>query len=111
MSIWDYDNTYVEPTVFVGAGAELLPGTVLRGTTSIADGCMIGPNSYLENVKVGENTRVNASQVYDSEIGADTTVGPFAYVRPGSRIGSHVRCGDFVEVKNSTIGDGTKIST
>ena len=61
VSIWDYDNTYVEPTVFVGAGAELLPGTVLRGTTSIADG-------------------------------------------------SHVRCGDFVEVKNSTIGDGTKIS-
>ena len=110
VSIWDYDSTYVEPTVFVGAGAELLPGTVLRGTTSIADGCMIGPNSYLENVKVGENTRVNASQVYDSEIGADTTVGPFAYVRPGSRIGSHVRCGDFVEVKNSTIGDGTKIS-
>ena len=110
VSIWDYSNTYVEPTVFVGAGTELLPGTVLRGTTSIADGCTIGPNSYLENVKVGEGTKVNASQVYDSEIGSDTTVGPFAYVRPGSRIGSHVRCGDFVEVKNSTIGDGTKIS-
>ena len=92
VSVWDYDNTYVEPTVFVGAGTELLPGTVLRGTTSIADGCTIGPNSYLENVKVGENTRVNASQVYDSEIGSDTTVGPFAYVRLGSRIGSHVRC-------------------
>ena len=103
VSVWDYDNTYVEPTVFVGAGTELLPGTVLRGTTSIADGCTIGPNSYLENVKVGENTRVNASQVYDSEIGSDTTVGPFAYVRPGSRIGSHVRCGDFVEVKYTTI--------
>ena len=110
VSIWDYNNTYVEPTVFVGAGTELLPGTVVRGTTSIADGCTIGPNSYLENVKVGEGTKVNASQVYDSEIGSDTTVGPFAYVRPGSRIGSHVRCGDFVEVKNSTIGDGTKIS-
>ena len=110
VSIWDYNNTYVEPTVFVGAGTELLPGTVLRGTTSIADGCTIGPNSYLENVKVGEGTKINASQVYDSEIGSDTTVGPFAYVRPGSRIGSHVRCGDFVEVKNSTIGDGTKIS-
>ena len=87
VSIWDYNNTYVEPTVFVGAGTELLPGTVLRGTTSIADGCTIGPNSYLENVKVGEGTKVNASQVYDSEIGSDTTVGPFAYVRPGSRIG------------------------
>ena len=110
VSIWDYDNTYIEPTVFVGAGTTILPGTILRGTTSIADGCTIGPNSYLENVKVGEGTKVNASQVYDSEIGSDTTVGPFAYVRPGSRIGNHVRCGDFVEVKNSTIGDGTKIS-
>ena len=110
MSIWDYSNTYVEPTVFVGAGTELLPGTVLRGTTSIADGCTIGPNSYLENVKVGEGTKVNASQVYDSEIGSDTTVGPFAYVRPGSRIGSHVRCGDFVEIKNANIGNGTKVS-
>ena len=110
VSIWDYNNTYVEPTVFVGAGTELLPGTVLRGTTSIADGCTIGPNSYLENVKVGEGTKVNASQVYDSEIGSDTTVGPFAYVRPGSRIGSHVRCGDFVEVKNSTVGAATSIA-
>ena len=110
VEIWDYNNTYVEPGVAVGAGSALLPGTILRGHTSIGCGCTIGPNSYLENVKVGENTRVNASQVYDSEIGADTTVGPFAYVRPGSRIGSHVRCGDFVEVKNSTIGDGTKIS-
>lgn len=110
VSIWDYDSTYVEPDVVVGAGTELLPGTILRGATSIADGCTIGPNSYLENVKVGEGTKINASQVYDAVIGKDTTVGPFAYVRPGSRIGDHVRCGDFVEVKNSTIGDGTKIS-
>ena len=110
VSIWDYENTYIEPTVFVGAGTEILPGTILRGTTSIADNCVIGPNAYLENVRVGEGTRVNASQVYDSTIGSESTVGPFAYVRPGSNIGSHVRAGDFVEIKNSTIGDGTKIS-
>ena len=91
------------------ASSYFAPGSRVKNSL-VADGCTIGPNSYLENVKVGENTRVNASQVYDSEIGSDTTVGPFAYVRPGSRIGSHVRCGDFVEVKNSTIGDGTKIS-
>ena len=110
VSIWDYDSTYVEPTVFVGAGAELLPGTVLRGTTSIADGCTIGPNSYLENVKVGEGTKVNASQIYNSSVGYDTHVGPFAYIRPGSTVGNAVRVGDFVEIKNSAIGDGTKIS-
>lgn len=110
VSIWDYDHTYVEPDVRVEAGTQLLPGTILRGKTAIGSGCVIGPNSLLENVQVGASTTVNASQVYDSEIGAHTTVGPFAYVRPGSRLGSHVRCGDFVEVKNSTIGDGTKIS-
>ena len=110
VSIMDPNNTYIDPRVKIGSGTVILPGTILRGRTVIGKNCTIGPNSYLENVKVGENTRVNASQVYDSEIGSDTTVGPFAYVRPGSRIGSHVRCGDFVEVKNSTIGDGTKIS-
>lgn len=110
VSIWDYDHTYVEPDVQVGAGTQLLPGTILRGKTVIGAQCVIGPNSLLENVRIGERTTVNASQLYDSEVGSDTTVGPFAYVRPGSRLGSHVRCGDFVEVKNSTIGDGTKIS-
>ena len=65
VSIWDYDNTYVEPTVFVGAGAELLPGTVLRGTTSIADGCMIEgrvENSVIfRGVKIGKDTVVRNS--------------------------------------------------
>ena len=110
VEIWDYNTTYVDPAASVGPGTALLPGTILRGQTSIGKNCTIGPNSYLENARIGDGTKVNASQVYDSEIGSDTTVGPFAYVRPGSRIGSHVRCGDFVEVKNSTIGDGTKIS-
>lgn len=110
VSIWDYDNTYIAPTVHIGAGTTILPGTILRGRTSIAENCTIGPNSYLENVTVGPCTQINASQLYDAEVGSQTTVGPFAYVRPGSRIGNHVRCGDFVEVKNSTIGDGTKIS-
>ncbi len=110
VTIWDLDNTYIEPTVVVGAGTEILPGTILRGTTSIADGCRIGPNAYLENVRVGTGSTVNASQAYDAVIGSDTTVGPFAYLRPGTQVGSGCRVGDFVEVKNSVIGDGTKIS-
>ena len=110
VEIWDYNNTYVEPGVAVGAGSALLPGTILRGHTSIGCGCTIGPNSYLENAKIGDDTNVNSSQVYNSTVGYDTHIGPFAYIRPGSTIGSHIRVGDFVEIKNSTIADGTKIS-
>ena len=64
----------------------------------------------LTGCTVGDRTTVNASQGTDSIIGEDTTVGPFAYIRPGCTIGSHCRVGDFVELKNSVIGDGTKIS-
>ncbi len=110
VEIWDYDNTYVEPGVSVGAGTALLPGTILRGNTTIGKNCTIGPNTYLEDVKVGDGTKVNASQLYQSTVGFDTSVGPFAYVRPGSSIGNCVKVGDFVEVKNSKIDDGTKIS-
>ena len=91
VEIWDYNNTYVEPGVAVGAGSALLPGTILRGHTSIGCGCTIGPNSYLENAKIGDDTNVNSSQVYNSSVGYDTHIGPFAYIRPGSTIGSPSR--------------------
>lgn len=110
VEIWDYDNCYVDADVFVGSGTVLMPGTILRGNTVIGRNCKIGPNSYLENTKVDDGTTVNASQLYDSIVGYETTVGPFAYVRPNTVIGNHCRVGDFVELKNSTVGDGTKVS-
>ena len=110
VEIWDYNNCYVDPDVFVGAGTVLMPGTILRSGTVIGRDCVIGPNSYLENTKVDDRTTVKSSQLYESIVGRDATVGPFAYVRPGSVIGNGCRVGDFVEVKNSTVGDGTKIS-
>ena len=110
VEIWDFDNCYVDPDVFVGAGTVLLPGTILRGRTVIGQNCTIGPNTYLEDTKVDDGASVKASHLYDAIVGYETTVGPYAYVRPGTVIGSHCRVGDFVEVKNSTIGDGTKIS-
>jgi len=110
VEIWDYGATYIDPSVSIGVGTAILPGTILRGQTSIGKNCTIGPNSYLENTKVGDDSAVNASQIYNSTVGYDTHVGPFAYVRPGSAIGNSIKIGDFVEVKNSVIGDGTKIS-
>lgn len=110
VEIWDFDNCYVSPFSEVAAGAVLMPGTILKGNTRIASGAVIGPNSMLENAVVGAGSTVNASQIYDSTIGENTNVGPFAYVRPGCTVGDNIKVGDFVELKNSTIGNGTKIS-
>jgi len=106
----DSDSVYVDPTVTVGAGTVLLPGTILRGKTVIGSRCEIGPNAMVRDCAVGDNVVINASQCNESVIGNHAKVGPFAYIRPGCTIGADTKVGDFVEVKNSVIGDGTKIS-
>ena len=110
VDIWDFSDCYVGPFAEVAPGATLMPGTILRGATTVAAGAVIGPNSLLENAVIGEGSTVNASQIYDSTVGKHTNVGPFAYIRPGCTVGDDIKVGDFVELKNSTIGDGTKIS-
>lgn len=106
----DSATVYVEEGVTVGSGTLLLPNTILRGDTVVGENCEIGPSTMLTNCKVGDRVTINSSQCNDSSIDDDTTVGPFAYLRPQSHVGKGVKVGDFVEVKNSTIGDGTKIS-
>lgn len=108
--IMDPSHCYVGPRVKVGEGTVLLPGTILRGETAVGCGCTIGPNAVVRDCVIGDETEINASQVNESTIGSRTHVGPFAYVRPGCAIGDDIKVGDFVEVKNSAIGDGTKIS-
>ena len=108
--VTDPDAVYVGPNVAVGKGTVLLPGTILRGRTVIGDNCEIGPNSMIRDCVVGDRVIVNASQMNESTVDSDTTVGPFAYIRPGCRVGSNVKVGDFVELKNSTVGNDTKIS-
>ena len=110
VSIMDANNTYIDPRVAIGSGTVILPGTILRGRTVIGKNCTIGPNAMIRDCVIGDETEVNASQLNESRIGSHTNVGPFAYVRPNSTIGDHVKVGDFVEIKNSVIGNGTKIS-
>lgn len=110
VSIMDPNNTYIDPRVQIGEGTVILPGTILRGETVIGRNCTVGPNAMVNNCTVGDETEINASQLNDSTVGSHTTVGPFAYVRPNSHIGDHVKVGDFVEIKNSVIGNGTKIA-
>ena len=108
--ILDTESVYVGPQVTVAEGNTLLPGVILRGKTSIGPGCEIGPNTMIRDCTIGARVTVNASQLNESTVDDDTAVGPFAYVRPHTHVGKGVKVGDFVELKNSTIGDGTKIS-
>ena len=108
--VLDPRAVYIDPRVTIGRGTMLLPGTILRGETAVGCGCTIGPNAMVRDCVIGDDTEINASQVNESTIGSRTHVGPFAYVRPGCTIGDDIKVGDFVEVKSSSIGDGTKIS-
>ncbi len=106
----DKQSVYIGPQVTVGGGTTILPGTILRGRTVIGRDCEVGPHAMVRDCVIGDRVTVNASQLNESTVDDDTTVGPFAYVRPNCHVGKQVKVGDFVELKNSTVGDGTKIS-
>ena len=103
-------TTHIAPGVIIGRGTVVLPGCLIYGQSSIGENCRIGPNCLLENAEISDNASINSSQIMDSFVGRNTTVGPFSWIRPGCRIGSNVRIGDFVELKKAEIGDGTKVS-
>ncbi|NLO81676.1 MAG: bifunctional UDP-N-acetylglucosamine diphosphorylase/glucosamine-1-phosphate N-acetyltransferase GlmU [Clostridiales bacterium] len=110
VTLIDPNNTYIEPDVVIGCDTIIYPGNVLEGRTVIGEECILYPNSRIVNSLIGNRTQIQASVILDSKIGDETTVGPYAYIRPGSDIGNEVRIGDFVEIKNSSIGDGSKVS-
>lgn len=110
VQIFDPENVYIAADAVIGAGTVILPGTIIRGGCTVGCGCTVGPNTILEQAAVGDRTSVNSSQIYESRVGSDATVGPFAYIRPGCTVGDHTRIGDFVELKKSSIGNGTKVS-
>lgn len=104
------DGLIVGQNVQIGAGTTLLPGTILRGNTKIGKNCFIGPNSLIEDSTVGDDTTLNAVQCYRSSVGCKVSIGPFCHIRPNTTIRDGVHIGDFVELKNSDIGQNTHIS-
>lgn len=109
VTLVDPENTYIDAEVKIGMDTVIFPGCVLEGKTEIGEDCKIGPNSRLTDMLLGKGVTFQSSTGIESQIGENTTVGPFAYIRPNCKIGNNVKVGDFVEVKNSTVGDGTKI--
>ncbi len=110
VTMLDANQVYIGKDVEIDRDVTILPGTIIEGKTTIGKGSTIGPNAKIINSLIGSMTTIDQSTVLDSRIGDETTVGPFAYVRPNSIIGNHIKVGDFVEIKNAVIGDYTKIS-
>ena len=104
----DARTAYIDEGVRIGAGTVIYPCVVIEGDVEIGENCVIGQNSRIKDSVIGSGTSVQSSVVLDSTIGKDTSVGPFAYLRPGSQVGNGCKVGDFVEIKNSKLGDGAK---
>lgn len=110
VTIMDLYQTFIESDVEIAPDAVIYPNVYLKGKTKIGSRTEITDGSLLENTTIGDDVSIKSSYIYDAVIGHHTTVGPFAYVRPGSVIGESCRIGDFVEIKNATIQNGTKVS-
>lgn len=106
----DPDHTYIDDSVNIENDTIIYPGVILEDGSSIGNHCSIGPNSRIINSIIKNYVNIENSNIIESYVDDNTTVGPFAYLRPGTRLGKNVKIGDFVEVKKSTIGDNSKSS-
>lgn len=110
VTIIDPKNTYIDANVKIGADTVVYPSVTLEGNTVIGEDTILYPGSRIADSVVGSNNKIQNSVILESVIGNNTVIGPYAYLRPGSDIGDNCRVGDFVEVKNSRIANGAKVS-
>jgi len=110
VTIIDPSSTYIGADVVIGADTVIYPGSHISGATVIGEDCVIGPAAEIEDSRIEDGAKVKQSVLCQAEVGKETTVGPFAYLRPGAKLGEHVKVGDFVEIKNATLDDGSKVS-
>ncbi|OEH92630.1 bifunctional UDP-N-acetylglucosamine diphosphorylase/glucosamine-1-phosphate N-acetyltransferase GlmU [Bacillus solimangrovi] len=110
VSIVSPEQTYIEADVMIGQDTVIQPGSILRSGTIIGQECVIGPNTEISNCHIENETVIRHSTAYDSHIGSYVQIGPFAHIRPSSQISDQVKIGNFVEVKKSTLGRGSKAS-
>ena len=104
------DGIIIEPSVKIGAGTKILPGTIIKGKTEIGENCVIGPNSFIEDSKIGDGAEVNSTQIRSSVLEKDVKIGPWSQVRPGCVIHEGCKIGDYVEIKNSEVGARTAVA-
>ncbi len=109
VTVRDPVSTHIEASVRIGRDTVILPGTFLRGATSIGSDCVIGPSTDLHDTVVADGARVEHSVGRGAEVGEGATVGPYAFLRPGTVLGPEAKVGAYCEVKNTRVGRGSKV--
>jgi bifunctional UDP-N-acetylglucosamine pyrophosphorylase/glucosamine-1-phosphate N-acetyltransferase len=109
VSMMDPVSTYIEVGVTIGRDTTILPNTYIHGNTSIGERNMIGPNTIIRNTTVGNDCKILASVLEGAVLEDDVDMGPFARLRKGAHLKSHVHMGNFGEVKDSTLNEGVKM--
>jgi len=109
VTVVDPASTWLDVSVTYEPDAVVLPGTQLTGGTRLGAGCVVGPHSRLTDTVVGDGATASNVVAEGAEIGPQASVGPFTYLRPGTKLGVRAKAGGFVEMKNAEIGDGTKV--
>ncbi len=109
VTLIDPATTYIDVDVDIQPDTVIYPQSILEGKTRVGEGCLLGPGVHFVDSEIGCGVVCRQSVVMESRIGDQAQVGPYAYLRPGSVIEAEVRIGDFVEIKNSTIGRGSKV--
>ncbi len=104
------DGVIIGPDVEISTGTTILSGTIIKGKTTIGLNCLIGPNSFISDSELSQNVTIKASFCDLSYVGEGTIIGPFCNIRPNCHFGKQVKVGDFVEIKNSNVGDKTSIA-
>jgi bifunctional UDP-N-acetylglucosamine pyrophosphorylase/glucosamine-1-phosphate N-acetyltransferase len=109
VSVVDPASTWIDAGVEIAADARIEPGTSLRGQTRIGEGAVVGPLSTLIDSSVGAGSQILHSYLVECDVREGCSVGPFAYLRPGAVLEDSAKAGTFVEIKNSQVGEGTKV--
>lgn len=109
VTIMDIDSTFIDQEVAIGPDSIVYPFTWIEGNTTIGGNCQIGPNSRIQDSIIGDNTTLHFSYAHDCKVGNDVVVGPYVHLRPNTVLADKVKVGNFVEVKNSQVGEGSKI--
>lgn len=109
VTIMDPASTFIEKGVEIGRDTVIYPYTWLEGATKIGEDCQIGPNVRLSNVRIGDTAELQFVYGHDCEVQDNVVIGPYVHLRPDTVIGNNVKIGNFVEVKNSHVGTGSKL--
>lgn len=109
VTVMDPDSTFVDADVTVGADTVLYPCTWLEGRTEVGARCALGPSSRFSDARIGDDVTAQFVYAHDCEIGNGATLGPYVHLRPQTKLAAGVKVGNFVEVKNSNVGEGSKL--